>query len=51
MQRAGVYEAAKKAMPERWRGRAVRNWQPITKVWLNPDKPQQQDREFWQQAG
>ncbi|MBP3982342.1 hypothetical protein J8G26_16660 [Acidovorax sp. JG5] len=25
-QRASVYEAAKKAMPERWRGRAVRNW-------------------------
>ena len=50
VQRAGVYEAAKKAMPQRWRGRAVRNWQPIMKVWLNPDKPQQQDKEFWQQT-
>lgn len=50
VRRAGVYETAKKAMPQRWRGRAVRNWQPIEKVWLNPDKPQQQDKEFWQQT-
>jgi transposase InsO family protein len=49
-QRASVYEAAKKAMPERWRGRAVRNWALIAEVWLNPDRPQQQNNEFWQQA-
>ena len=41
------YEAAKRAMPERWQGRAVRNWTPISEVWLNPDKPQSQDREIW----
>lgn len=45
--RADVYEAAKRAMPERWQGRAVRNWTPISEVWLNPDKPQSQDREIW----
>ncbi len=45
--RADVYEAAKRAMPERWQGRAVRNWAPITEVWLNPDRPQGQDNEIW----
>lgn len=34
-----VYEAAKAAHPDRWRGRATRNWQPIGSVWLNPDHP------------
>lgn len=33
-----VYEAAKEAHPERWNGRATRNWSNITEVWLNPDK-------------
>ena len=37
--RRTVYEAAKRAYPDRWRGRAVRNWEPITTVWLNPEKP------------
>lgn len=36
--RAAIYETAKAARPERWRGRAVRNWTPIGAVWLNPDK-------------
>ena len=36
--RTAVYEAAKLAMPERWRNRAVRNWKPVGTVWLNPDK-------------
>ena len=45
--RADVYEAAKRAKPERWQGRAVRNWAPITEVWLNPDRPQGQDNEIW----
>jgi len=49
-QRIGAYEAAKQGMPERWRSRAVRNWEPIAQVWLNPDTPQQTDDEFWQQA-
>lgn len=36
--RVTVYEKAKAAMPERWRGRDTRNWTPIGPVWLNPDK-------------
>lgn len=36
--RAKVYETAKEAMPERWRGRSVRNWSPVDSVWLNPDE-------------
>lgn len=39
--RTTVYEAAKARHPHRWRGRKVRNWQPIDTVWLNPDKPDQ----------
>lgn len=37
--RAEVYEEAKAAHPDRWRGRAVRDWSPIDTVWLNPDRP------------
>ena len=33
-----VYEAAKAAHPERWNGRATRNWDDIEVVYLNPDK-------------
>ncbi len=33
-----VYEAAKKAHPERWHGRKTRDWSDIKVVWLNPDK-------------
>jgi transposase InsO family protein len=36
--RAEVYEAAKARHPERWSG-ATRNWQPVTIVHLNPEKP------------
>lgn len=36
--RASVYEQAKARHPDRWRGRAVRDWTPIEKVWLNPDR-------------
>lgn len=35
--RRAVYEAARKEHPERWRGR-IRNWSPITEVWLNEPK-------------
>ncbi len=34
--RRGVYEAAKAAHPERWNGRAIRNWTMPEKVYLNP---------------
>ena len=32
-----VYENAKKLNPRRWTG-AIRNWDPIKLVWLNPEK-------------
>jgi putative transposase len=34
-QRQAVYEQARRRHPERWSG-GLRNWQPITEVWLNP---------------
>lgn len=37
--RVEVYEAAKAKHPERWSG-ATRNWQPVTIVHLNPEKPE-----------
>lgn len=40
--RAAVYVKAKQTHPDRWRGRATRNWTPIGTVWLNPDKPSQE---------
>lgn len=33
--RKAVYEQAKARHPERWSG-AIRNWDPVTEVWLNP---------------
>ncbi|MPV86386.1 transposase [Cardiobacteriales bacterium ML27] len=36
-QRKVVYQDAKKRNPNRWSGK-IRNWQPIEKVALNPDK-------------
>ena len=35
VQRQGVYEQARERHPERWSG-TLRNWTPITEVWLNP---------------
>lgn len=35
--RKNVYEQAKSKHPERWGGN-TRNWEPITEVYLNPDK-------------
>jgi len=32
-----VYEAAKQRNPARW-SRGTRNWEPVTEVWLNPEK-------------
>ena len=37
-QRTTVYEAAKRAMPQRWQGRHTRDWEPVQEVWLNPPK-------------
>lgn len=34
-QRPVVYEQARARHPERWAGN-IRNWNPITEVWLNP---------------
>jgi transposase InsO family protein len=34
-QRQALYEQARACHPQRWSG-AVRNWEPITEVWLNP---------------
>lgn len=45
-QRSVVYEAAKAANPLRWRNRTVRNWTPITSVWLNPPKEHQPPSEM-----
>jgi len=42
--RTRVYLAAAQKCPERWRGRATRNWMPVGGVWLNPDKPNHQGR-------
>lgn len=36
--RKEVYEQAKAAHPNRWQGRATRNWEPIREVYLNPEK-------------
>jgi signal transduction histidine kinase len=36
--RVELYEAARARHPERWSG-ATRNWQPVTIVHLNPEKP------------
>jgi hypothetical protein len=36
--RKTVYEQAKQAHPDRWRGRATRNWKPEGTVWLNLDR-------------
>ena len=36
--RKAVYEKAKSTHPQRWAGRATRNWIPIGPVSLNPDR-------------
>lgn len=41
--REAVYDTAKRALPMRWNGRAVRNWEPVGTVWLNPSKDGQED--------
>lgn len=37
-QRHDIYTQARSERPERWRGRATRNWEPVTQVWLNPER-------------
>ncbi len=41
-QRRRVYERARKRNPRRWSG-AIRNWQPIETVYLNPEKKSSQE--------
>ena len=36
--RKAVYEQAKSDYPQRWAGRATRNWSPIGPVSLNPER-------------
>ena len=40
--RKALYEAAKAARPERWRG-ATRNWDRPATVWLNPARQRDDD--------
>jgi len=35
--RKAVYQAAKERNPKRWSGK-IRDWSPVTEVWLNPPK-------------
>lgn len=44
--RTAVYEAAKETHPDRWRGRAVRNWEYNNEVSLNPNKAQKEVSEM-----
>ena len=39
-----VYATARQQNPHRWSGN-TRNWTPVAKVWLNPDRPSQDCRE------
>lgn len=48
--RTAVYEQAKREHPQRWRGREVRNWQPIGAVWLNPDREESPSPELMPNA-
>lgn len=41
-QRCAVYAAAKQRHPQRWSGE-IRNWSPVTEVWLNPERQPQQE--------
>ena len=43
--RKEVYEAAKAEHPERWNGRATRDWSLPDTVYLNPDKVHEQSEE------
>jgi hypothetical protein len=37
-QRHALYEAARQARPQRWKGRNTRDWSHENEVWLNPPK-------------
>jgi transposase InsO family protein len=41
-QRKVVYQAAKLKNPKRWSGN-IRNWQPVTEVYLNPEKKDKEE--------
>ncbi|WP_419624579.1 transposase, partial [Thiolapillus sp.] len=44
MNRKVVYESAKQRNPERW-NRETRNWEPVSEVWLNPEKSETEEQE------
>ncbi|WP_419621314.1 transposase, partial [Thiolapillus sp.] len=44
MNRKVVYESAKQRNPERWI-RETRNWEPVSEVWLNPEKSETEEQE------
>ncbi|WP_419591427.1 integrase core domain-containing protein, partial [Thiolapillus sp.] len=44
MNRKVVYESAKQRNPERW-SRETRNWEPVSEVWLNPEKSETEEQE------
>lgn len=43
--RKAVYEQAKQQHPERWNN-DIRDWSPVGEVWLNPDKPAENQAEM-----
>lgn len=47
--RKQVYEAAKSRNPARWTGE-TRNWLPVDEVWLNPDKPDTDEKKIIEKA-
>jgi putative transposase len=47
--RAALYEKAKAARPERWRGK-TRDWSRPDVVWLNPDQPKEKNQEKLENA-
>ena len=48
--RKEVYEAAKAEHPERWNGRATRDWSLPDTVYLNPDKVHEQSEKADEQV-
>jgi transposase InsO family protein len=46
-QRHQLYEEAKQQLPERWAGK-IRNWEPVSVVYLNPGKPKKEEVELKQ---
>ncbi len=47
--RQQVYARARRQNPRRWSG-STRNWTPVETVYLNPEKPVEQDTELREAA-